>query len=51
MYLEGLCTLDDVRDRESGIKLSNHQEVCGYSSLGVAWLCDSHWRVFFEARS
>jgi len=30
-YLEGLRTLDDVRNRKSGIKLSNHQEVCGYS--------------------
>ena len=50
-YLEGLRTLDDVRDRQNGIKLINHQDVCGYSSLGVAWLCDSHWRVFFEARS
>jgi len=27
-YLEGLRTLDDVRDRKNGIKLSPHQEVC-----------------------
>ena len=27
-YLEGLRTLDDVRNRKNGIKLSNHQEVC-----------------------
>ena len=30
-YLEGLRTLDDVRNRKNGIKLSSHQEVCGYS--------------------
>ena len=26
-YLDGLRTLDDVRDRKNGIKLSHHQEV------------------------
>lgn len=30
-YLEGLRTMDDVRDRKNGIKLSPHQEVCSYS--------------------
>ena len=30
-YLEGLRTLDDVRNMKNGIKLSNHQEVCDCS--------------------
>ena len=30
-YLEGLRTLDDVRNRNHGIMLSSHQEVCGCS--------------------
>ena len=33
-YLEGLRTLDDVRDRKNGIKLSPHQEVCRSVLLG-----------------
>ena len=32
-YLEGLRTLNDVRNRKHGIKLSSHQEVCGCSHL------------------
>jgi len=42
-YLEGLRTLDDVRDRKNGIKLSPHQEVCGSSRsvlLGCLVLTD-----------
>jgi len=34
-YLEGLRTLDDVRDRKNGIKLSPHQEVRVDSSRSV----------------
>ena len=30
-HLEGLRTLDDVRNGKHGIKLSSHQEVCGCS--------------------
>ena len=30
-YLEGLRTLDDVRNRKNGIKLGTHQEVCDSS--------------------
>jgi DNA polymerase lambda len=39
-YLEGLRTLDDVRDRKNGIKLSPHQKVCVSSRSVVlgAWL-------------
>ena len=36
-YLDGLRTLDDVKNRKNGIKLSPHQEVCGYPFLALAW--------------